>query len=163
MVAVAWIVALLCVLVGLAGTVLPGLPGAPLVWVGLLVAAWADGFQRVGGWTLALAGLLAASTLAVDLAASALGARRVGASGWAIAGASLGALAGLMYGFVGVFVGPFVGALAGEWVARRNLRHAGRVAVATSLGLALGMAAKMAVVAAMLGVFALAWLLGSPS
>lgn len=85
-----WILAAVCVGAGIAGVVLPVLPGAPLVWLGLLFAAWADGFTRVSGWTLAFLAVLAASTVVIDLVAGALGAKRVKASGWAIAGEGAG-------------------------------------------------------------------------
>ncbi|MFN7136357.1 MAG: hypothetical protein ACK4MU_02380, partial [Thermomonas sp.] len=55
---VLYLLAAVLVLAGLAGTLLPVLPGAPLVFAGLLLAAWADGFQHVGPWPLlALGGL----------------------------------------------------------------------------------------------------------
>ena len=154
-----WVLAAVCVAVGLAGLVLPALPGAPLVWLGLLFAAWAEDFTRVSGWTLGFLALLALCTIVIDLAASAAGAKRVGASRWAIAGAAAGTLAGLFFGLPGIVVGPFAGAVIGELIARPDWRHAGKVGLGTSLGLLLGMAAKMAVVFTMLGVFALAYLL----
>lgn len=153
-----WALALLAIAVGVAGTVLPVLPGAPLVWLGLLLAAWIDGFERVGGWTLLLLGLLAMSTFAVDFAASAAGARRVGASRQAVLGAALGVLLGLPFGLPGLLLGPFVGAAAGELWRVRDWRRAGKVGLGATLGFALGVAAKLAVVAAMLGLFALAYL-----
>lgn len=154
-----WVLGGLAVAVGIAGTVLPALPGPTLVWIGLLLVAWSQGFARVGGWTLALLGLLALATYGIDLAASALGAKRVGASGRAIAGAALGGLVGILFGLPGLLAGPFLGAFLGELWRERDWRRAGRVGLGTSLGLALGIAAKLAVVAAMLGLFALAYLL----
>ena len=154
-----WVLGGLAVAVGIAGTVLPALPGPTLVWIGLLLVAWSEGFARVGGWTLALLGLLALATYGIDLAASALGAKRVGASGRAIAGAALGGLVGIFFGLPGLLAGPFLGAFLGELWRERDWRRAGRVGLGTSLGLALGIAAKLAVVAAMLGLFALAYLL----
>jgi hypothetical protein len=135
----------------------PALPGAPLVFLGLLVAAWIDGFARVGPWTLAVLGLLAALTIAVDVVSTALGAKRVGASKGALVGAAIGTVVGLFLGLVGVVVGPFVGALIGEFAVRRDWRQAGRAGVATWIGLAVGTAAKVAIVFAMLGVFALSY------
>ena len=154
-----WILAAVCVAAGLAGVVLPVLPGAPLVWLGMLFAAWADGFTRVSGWTLAFLAVLAASTLVIDLVAGAAGAKRVKASRWAIVGAAVGTVVGLFFGLPGLVLGPFLGAVAGEMATRRDWRAAGRVGLGTSLGLLLGIAAKTAVVFAMVGVFALAYLL----
>ncbi|MDH3525017.1 MAG: DUF456 family protein, partial [Acidobacteriota bacterium] len=115
------------VLAGLAGTVLPILPGPPLVLGGLALAAWADGFQHVGWPTLTVLGLLTLAALAIDLLAASWGARRLRASPLAMAGAAVGALAGLAAGLPGLVVGPFAGAVAGEYWASRNLRTAGRV------------------------------------
>ena len=158
MTALLFILAGLCIVAGVAGVVLPVLPGAPLVWLGLVLAAWADGFTRVSGWTLGFLGLLAASTLLIDFVATAAGAQRVGAGRWAILGAAAGTLVGLFFGLPGLVLGPFVGAVLGELAIRRDWRNAGRVGVGTSLGLLLGVAAKAAVVFAMLGLFVLAYL-----
>lgn len=156
---VLWVLALLLVLAGIAGSVLPVLPGAPLVFGGLLLAAWIDGFARVGWFPLSLIGVLAALTFGVDLASTALGAKKVGASPLALAGAAVGTVAGLFFGIVGVLVGPFAGAALGEYLARRDLRQAGKVGLGTWLGIVLGGAAKIALLLAMCGVFATAWLL----
>ena len=154
-----WILAVLLVVAGLAGTIIPGLPGAPLVLGGLVLAAAIDGFTHVGWPTWILLGLLGAASLGVDLLASALGARRFGASPRALLGAALGALVGLFFGLPGLLLGPFVGAVIGEYSARRNLRQAGRAGVGTFLGLVFGAAAKAALALAMVGVFAAAYLI----
>ena len=154
-----WSVALLLALgallalVGLVGLVLPALPGAPLLLAGLFLAAWAEGFAEVGAGTLAALGVLAALTWAADLAATALGAKRFGASRRAVLGAALGALAGLFLGLPGILLGPFVGAVAGELSNRRGLRDAGRAGVGATLGLALGVAAKLALGISMVALF----------
>ena len=155
-----WVLAGICVVAGIAGIVLPALPGPPLVWVGLLLAAWADGFERVSGWTVAFLALLAALTLPIDLFSTAVGAKRVGASTWAIVGAALGTIVGLFFGLPGIVIGPFVGAVAGEMLVRKDWKTAGKVGVGTSIGLLLGIAAKVAVTFVMLGVFAFAYFVG---
>ena len=152
------------VLVGLAGTVLPALPGLPLMFAGMLLAAWAGGFEQVGGWMLGLLGLLTIASLAVDFIATALGAQRVGASRLALVGAVIGTFAGLLFGLVGVFVGPFLGALIGELLhgrgaGARNLGQAARVGFGTWLGILVGTVLKLGLAFAMLGLFALAWFL----
>jgi uncharacterized protein YqgC (DUF456 family) len=157
----AWhVIAALLVIVGLAGTVLPVLPGIAFVFGGLLLAAWADDFQRVGAVAIAVLGLLTALAVAADFAASALGARKLGASPRGIAGAAIGAVVGIFFGLPGLVLGPFVGAVAGEISARRELLHAGRAGLGTWLGLLLGSVAKLTLAFLMVGVFATAWLLG---
>jgi len=154
------IIAALLVLVGLAGTVLPLLPGITFVFGGLVVAAWADGFQRVGGFSIVVLGVLTALAIAADFAASAFGAKRMGASPRAVAGAAIGAVVGIFFGLPGIVIGPFAGAVAGELSARRDLREAGRAGLGTWIGLLLGSVAKVTLAFLMLGVFAAAYLLG---
>ena len=162
-----WIYYLLAaglVLVGVIGTVLPALPGLPLVFAGMLLAAWAGDFQEVGGWMLGLLGILTVLSLAIDFVATALGAQRVGASRLALIGAVIGTFAGLLFGIVGVFIGPFVGALAGELIHGRGvggqqLGQATKVGIGTWFGILLGTVLKLGLAFAMLGLFALAWFL----
>jgi hypothetical protein len=148
---VLWIAAGVLIVIGALGLVLPVLPGSPLIFIGALLAAWAEDFQYIGLWSLVVLGLLAALAVAVDFIASAFGAKRFGASGRAVTGATLGAIVGLLFGPVGVLVGPFVGAVVGELTVRRNLAAAGRAGVGAALGLALGTAAKLAIAFAMIG------------
>lgn len=155
-------VAVLLVLLGLAGILLPAIPGLPLVFLGMLVAAWAGGFEQVGGWTLLVLAILTLVSIGIDFLASAAGARKVGASRLAVAGALLGTIVGLFFGFVGVFVGPFVGAVAGELAARRGVGHgnigqATKVGIGTWFGLFVGIVLKLTLAFAMIGIFALAW------
>ncbi len=151
-----WVFAVVLILLGLFGFVLPMLPGAPLIFVGLLLAAWAEDFAYVGGGTLAVLGIMALLTYVVDFLAGAAGAKRFGASKRAIIGAAIGALIGLFFGLPGVLLGPFVGAVIGELSAQRSLKEAGRAGFGASLGLVLGAAAKLALGFAMLGVFLVA-------
>src|SRR5690348_8839081 len=118
---VMYVLGALLVLVGLAGIVLPALPGLPLVFAGMVLAAWAEHFTRIGIGVLVALGVLTLLSLAVDFWAAALGARRVGASRLAIAGAVIGTFAGLFFGVLGVFIGPFCGALLGELLHGRRL------------------------------------------
>ena len=150
--------AAILVLVGLAGVILPALPGLPLVFVGMLVAAWAGDFQRIGPVPLVALGVLTALSVVADLVATAAGAKRVGAGPMAVWGAALGTLVGLFLGPLGLVAGPFLGALLGELWHTRQLRRATHVGLATWLGLLLGTVLKVALAFAMLGLFALAWL-----
>ncbi|GLS03638.1 membrane protein [Chitiniphilus shinanonensis] len=152
-----YLLAAILVLVGFLGTLLPMLPGTPLIFGGMLVAAWADGFQRVGWLPFLILGFLLLLSVVLDYVAGALGAKKYGASKEALWGSILGSLLGIFAGLPGLLLGPFVGAALGEYYARRDLEQAGKVGVATWIGLILGAIAKVAVALAMLGVFALAW------
>lgn len=153
-----WTLAVALVLVGFAGIVLPALPGTILIFAGLLLAAWADGFAHVGAWTLGILGVIAVASYAVDFVAAALGARRFGASRRAIAGAALGTIAGLFFGIPGLIVGPFIGAVVGELTLHRDLPRAGRAGVSAWIGFALGMAVKVGLAFLMVGIFTAAFI-----
>lgn len=153
--ALIWILAAVLVVAGLAGLVLPALPGPLLLFAGLLAAAWAEQFAHVGTATLIALGVMAAVASLADFVAGAFGARRYGASPRSVAGAALGAVVGLFFGLPGLLVGPFAGALLGELSARRDLLAAGRAGWGATLGLILGTAAKLALGFAMVGLFLL--------
>jgi uncharacterized protein YqgC (DUF456 family) len=153
---VLWIAAVLLVAVGFAGIILPALPGTVLIFAGLLLAAWADHFTRVGPITLVVIGLIGAATYGIDFVAAALGTRRLGASKRAMIGAGLGTLLGLFLGLPGIIIGPFVGAVAGELTVRGDWRQAGKAGLAAWVGFVIGAAAKVAMAFLMVGIFLLA-------
>jgi len=157
--AVLWIFAVILVVVGLAGIVLPALPGTMLILAGLVLAAWADDFSRVGPAMLVLIGVIGAASYGVDFVAAALGAKHMGASKRAMVGAGLGTLLGLFFGFVGVIIGPLLGAVIGELTQHRDWKRVGRAGLAAWLGFAIGTAVKVAMAFVMLGLFAAAYLL----
>ena len=140
--------------IGLAGMLLPIIPGAPILFIGLVLAAWADEFAYVGVWTLVVLGILAGLTYLVDLLAGAFGVKRFGASPRAMVGAAVGAFLGLFFGLIGVIIGPFIGASIGELSTSKNLETAGRAGIGATLGLAIGVAAKLGLAFTMLGIFA---------
>jgi uncharacterized protein YqgC (DUF456 family) len=150
-----WVIALALIIAGFAGLVLPALPGAPLLFAGLFVAAWADDFAYVGVKTLVALGIMAALSYVLEFAASALGARRFGATRRAITGAAIGTVVGLFFGLPGILLGPFLGAVVGELTAQRDLRAAAGSGVGAFLGLLLALAGKLALGFAMLGLFLL--------
>ena len=152
-----FVLAGLLVFTGLAGSILPALPGVPLVFGGLLLAAWADDFQRVSWVVLVILGLMTVLSFAIDFAATAMGAKRVGASKLAIVGGLIGTLGGLVLGLPGLIFGPFVGAVTGEMLTHGEIQRATRAGFATWVGLIFGTLTKLALVFTMLGIFAFAW------
>lgn len=153
-----WVLAITLITLGVIGTFLPVLPGAVLVFAGMLLAAWIDDFQRVGWITLVILGALTILVLVIDIVAALLGAKRVGASRLAVVGAAVGTVVGLFFGMVGILVAPFIGAVIGELIARGQIEPAARVGFGTWLGLAVGALAKIGVVLVMLGVFVTSYL-----
>lgn len=157
-----YVIAGILVLVGLAGIILPALPGLPLVFAGMLLAAWTDGFERVEWWWLVILGALTALSLLVDFWATAAGAKRVGASRKAVVGAVVGTVVGLFFGPIGLFAGPFVGALLGElWHGRSvrasNVGQATKVGFGTWMGIVFGIVLKLGLACTMFVLFAWAW------
>lgn len=164
-----WVLSVGLIAVGVAGTVLPALPGVVLVLAGIVLGAWIDGFRHVSGWTLGVIAVLAALAWAADYVAAVLGAKRAGASRLAMIGAAVGTVVGLAMGLVGVLFMPLVGAALGEyWSQReRGARDAGagsahaqaaRVGLATWVGLLVGTVAKLVLVFMMIGLFVAALL-----
>ena len=154
-----WIIGALLTVTGLAGLLLPVIPGAPLLFLGLLCGAWAEEFQYVGVWTLLLLAGMMVLTYVVEFGASALGVRKYGGSRRAMAGAAFGGIVGILGGIPGILLGPFVGAVLGELSLQRTLDQASRAGFGTVVGLALGVAGKLAIGIAMIGLFLLKRLL----
>ena len=156
---VLWIFSAILTFTGLAGLLLPLVPGAPLLFLGLLLGAWAEGFRYVGLWTLlALAGM-ATLTYVVEFASSILGVKKYGGSRRAMVGAAVGGIVGIFLGIPGILLGPFVGAVIGELSLQRSLDEASRAGFGTVVGLAIGVAGKLAIGIAMIGIFLLIRLL----
>ncbi len=148
-----WTASAALILLGLAGTVLPALPGTLFVLGGIVLGAWIDGFTRVGWGTVSVVAVLAVLAWALDYAAGLMGAKRAGASRQALIGAALGTVAGIFMGLIGVLFMPLVGAAIGEYVARKDERNALRVGVATWLGTMVGLVAKVVIAFMMVGIF----------
>ena len=137
---------------GVAGVVLPALPGALLLVAGAVLVGWADGFTRVGRGTLAIVAALALASWAVDLLAAVLGARLFGASRWAVVGATVGLLAGMFLGLPGLVLGPVVGAVGFELLRHPDVKRAARAGLGAFLGFVVGSAVKIALALATVGV-----------
>ncbi|HLL13267.1 MAG TPA: DUF456 domain-containing protein [Rubrivivax sp.] len=148
-----WLLSAALIVIGMAGTVLPALPGTALVLAGIVLGAWIDDFTRVGWGTVTVVGVLAVLSWVLDYAAGLLGAKRAGASRQAIIGAALGTVAGVFTGLIGLLFMPLVGAAVGELIARRDAGRAARVGVATWFGILLGLIAKVVLAFVMVGVF----------
>jgi hypothetical protein len=149
--------AVVLVIIGLAGIVLPAIPGTILIFAGLWLAAWADGFTRVGAGTIVVLGIVATATYFIDVAMMALGMKRLGTTRRAMAGAAIGMAAGLFFGLPGLIIGPFAGAVLGELTAHGDLSRAGRAGIAAWIGFAIGTIVKVGFAFVMIGIFLAAW------
>lgn len=127
---------------GVVSLVAPVLPGVAIIYVGVLIVAWADNFTRIGPVMLFVMLGLTLFAMVADNLATLFGARRAGASGWGVFGAGVGALAGLFFGLPGVVLGPAVGALAFEYFRNPDAKKALRAGAGGLLGFVLGVVAK---------------------
>jgi uncharacterized protein YqgC (DUF456 family) len=148
-----WSISVLLIAIGVAGVVLPALPGVVFVFFGIALAAWIDGFTRIGGVTLTVVGVLAVLAFVIDYVASTVAAKRAGATRLGLLGAAIGTVLGIFTGCVGLLFMPLVGAAVGEFLGHRDAMRAGQVGLATWLGLLAGTVAKIAIVFTMLGIF----------
>lgn len=122
--------------VGLAGTVIPGLPGVGLIFLGIFLYAWATGFTTISATTLVILGLLGATALAASYAGSFVGTSLGGGKKKAVWGTIAGAAVGfLLASGIGLFVGAFLGALGGALREGQSRRQAVRVALFTIVGI----------------------------
>lgn len=158
MTTILWFVAIMLVVVGIIGVVVPAVPGTVAVFLGLLLAAWADNFTKVEWQTLVVLGVLTLASFGVDFYTTNLATRTVGASRLALVGAAVGVFVGLFFGVVGVIIGPFLGAFLGELIVRKDVKQAGKAGAGAWLGLALGIAAKLGLAFMMVGIFVVAYL-----
>lgn len=156
-----WLLVIALIVIGIAGTVLPGVPGTILVLAGIVLGAWLDDFRNVTWWVVAIISLLAIAAWVIDFLATVLGAKKAGASKWAIVGAALGTVIGIFMGLVGVLFMPFVGAVIGQYISQKNVKHAAKVGLATWLGLLVGTVVKLVLVFMMIGIFVAALLVSA--
>ena len=154
-----WVLCAALIVLGLAGTVLPLLPGTLLVWGGIVLGAWIDDFTRVGTTTVVVVSVLAVLAWGLDYVAGLMGAQKAGASKLALLGAAVGTVLGLFMGLVGVLFMPLVGAAVGEYLARKDQIRAVKVGVATWIGIMLGLIAKVVLAFIMVGIFIAALLI----
>ena len=147
------ILTLLVMFAGLAGSILPGLPGTPLVMLAAIGHKLYFGPTGAAWWVLVILGGLTVISVLVDYAASIYGAKRLGATWRGAVGAIVGALIGLFFNLPGIILGPFVGAVLFELAGGREWKEASRAGVGATLGLLAGAVGKVACCVAMIGSF----------
>jgi len=154
-----YVLAALLMLGGLAGAILPALPGLPMLFGGIWLAAAVDGYRHLGVWWLLAIGIIGVAGVIIDFVASALGAKKVGASKLALWGATIGTIVGMFLGIPGLLLGPFIGALIGELASGTSVLRSTHVGIGTWLGLLFGTLIKLVLSFVMIGLFGLAMIL----
>jgi uncharacterized protein YqgC (DUF456 family) len=148
-----WLVVGTLLVLGLAGTVVPFLPGTPLIFLAALIHAVANDWTPIGGGRLTLLAVLTALGYVLHYVAGGLGARRAGGSRWAVAGALVGAVVGVFFGLPGLLLGPPLGAITGELLKSGDLRLSVRTGIAAAVGIVAGGVASFAIGVTMIGLF----------
>jgi uncharacterized protein YqgC (DUF456 family) len=138
-----YVLGALSLVAGIAGLVLPVIPGAALLVAGVALLAWAGHLAVLGWGSIALAVVVAVLITAVDFGASVLGARAFGASRWALVGSALGLVVGLFLGLPGIILGPVVGAVVLEYARNPDFARAARAGVGTFVGFLAGSVLKV--------------------
>ncbi|HUB88029.1 MAG TPA: DUF456 domain-containing protein [Verrucomicrobiae bacterium] len=146
--------ALLVMLVGLAGCIVPGFPGTPLVLAAALIHRLCFGAAGASNLALIIMAALMVIALLFDFLAGFLGANKFGATWRGAIGALLGGIVGLFFGMVGILIGPFVGATVFELLGGREFEKAAKAGLGATLGLFAGIIGKFAIATVMILLFA---------
>ena len=152
-----YIIAAALIVIGLAGAIVPALPGIPLIFGGIWLIAGVDRYRHIGQWWLLGIAVVGAIGLTLDLLAGALGAKRAGASRQAVSGALAGTVIGLFFGLPGLLLGPFVGAALGELTAGNSILRSTHVGVSAWFGLIFGTIIKLVSSLIMVALFGAGW------
>jgi uncharacterized protein len=136
------VLGVLIIVAGIVSLALPLVPGVAIIFLGIVVVAWADDFTRIGPMMLGALLALTLVAMVADNVAGMFGAKRAGASGWGVFGAGVGALVGLPFGLPGVILGPAIGALAFEYMKNPDLARAGKAGLGGLFGFVLAVVAK---------------------
>ena len=139
---------------GLIGSVLPMLPGSPLILLGAFIYAWYTDFAVITWGVLLVLFALTLLSQMVEYLATIIGAKKYGASRWGIAGAVAGGFIGLFAGGIfGIIAGPFLGALVCELLYGRTIGTSMKIGFGTLAGFIGGAIGKLIIALAMVGVF----------
>jgi uncharacterized protein len=152
-----YLIAAALIVSGLIGAMVPALPGIPLIFGGIWLIAVVDHYHHLGLWWLLGIGGVGALGLTLDLLASALGVKRVGASQQAVWGALVGTVIGLFFGLPGLLLGPFLGAVLGELTAGNSVLRSTHVGVSAWIGLFFGTIIKLVSSLIMVALFGAGW------
>jgi uncharacterized protein YqgC (DUF456 family) len=140
-------------LVGLAGCVLPMLPGAPLVFIGIYIYAWLTGFTIISRNLIIVFLILTTISVVMEYISSSLGAKKLGASKLGFLGALVGAIVGVFFVPWGIILGPLLGALLGELITGKKIKEALKAGGGAVLGFFGGVLLKLVTSFAMITIF----------
>lgn len=140
---VLWLVlGIILMLIGLAGCILPFLPGPPLCYAALLLQQLQSDPPFTTRFLLIWAGIALVITV-LDYVIPVYGTRKFGGTRYGMWGCVIGLVFGIWLGPLGIIVGPFVGALVGELIGNASSDHALRAAIGSFVGFLLGTLLKL--------------------
>jgi uncharacterized protein YqgC (DUF456 family) len=145
---------LLVMLLGLLGSILPALPGTPLVFLAAVGHRLYFGEASASNLVLGVLGGLMVISLVFDFVATALGAKKFGATWRGAVGAVIGGLIGLFFAIPGIILGPFLGAMLFEMLGDKEFKVAARAGLGATIGLLLGVIGKFSIAVVMAVLFA---------
>ena len=136
------ILAFLCILLGIIGSILPGLPGMPLAYVGLWIAQATDRIDF--SWQFLLIwGAVTVVLQVLDYLIPAWGTKYYGGTKYGIWGSTIGVFVGLWFGAIGVIIGPLIGAILGELLAGKQIAEAIKAGWGSFIGILFGTVIKI--------------------
>lgn len=151
---ISWVVVIFLMIGGMAGTVLPIIPGHLLILIGALLHKWINPADSLSWWGIALMAVLLVAAYVIDFLSGALGAKWFGGSKWAVWGVLAGGIIGLFFGLPGLILGPLVGGFLFEILfAKKELKSATKSTVGTAVGSTVGLVARLVIGVLMIGVF----------
>ena len=140
-----WIIlGIIFCIVGIAGSILPLLPGPPIAYAGMLIQQLRDPNPFTTKFLLIWAGIVVI-TIVLDYMVPIWGTKRYGGSKYGVWGCTIGFLAAFWMGPLGIIIGPFVGAYIGELIANKSSKEAIRAATGSFVGFLLGSLLKLIV------------------
>ena len=146
-----WTLTLVLMFAGLAGTVVPVLPGTTVILAAAIMHHLALGeAHSIGWWSIAGLTVLAVLSYVLDFGSAALGAKYFGATRWGAVGGIIGTVVGMFFFPLGIFIGPLAGVLIGELLGGQRLLPAGKSTWGTFLGTTAGIVGKLVIAGAMI-------------
>lgn len=135
------VITIIVILLGIAGTLIPFIPGVPLIFIAITTYGWYEGFHTITAKYIVVIATLTILSILVDYLSSTLGVKYFGSSKYGIYGALIGTVLGLfIFPPAGILIGPWIGAVAGEMIAGKDFSNAFRTGIGAIVGLLSGVA-----------------------
>lgn len=135
--------AIILMIAGIAGCLLPVLPGPPLSYLGIVLLHLTR-FADISKNLFIILGAVAVVVTIIDYVVPIWGTRQFGGSKYGMRGATVGLIIGLFLGPPGIITGPFIGAVVGELIFKDDIKYALKAGFGSLLGFLTGVGLKLA-------------------